>query len=136
MDKNLLLVEDGPTQAAKIRFSLEARGFSVAVAANGKNALHYARNPDAKPSLIILDYNLPDIKGIELCQTLKADLLTRSIPVIMYSAEHGLRTMSEAYNAGADYYVVKEAEGAGGNGLELVVEATMAKISRRQRVAS
>lgn len=135
MAKTLLLVEDSPTQAAKIRFNLEARGFSVVIAGNGQVALKSATDEDNKPTLIILDYNLPDMKGVEVCRKLKADSVTRSIPVIMYSAEHGLRTMSDAYNAGADYYVVKEAEGAGGNGLELVVEATMAKLARRARVA-
>jgi two-component system phosphate regulon response regulator PhoB len=133
--KNLLLVEDSPTQAAKIRFNLESRGFSVTVAGNGQAALKCAGDAQNKPTLIILDYNLPDMKGVEVCRKLKADLNTKTIPVIMYSAEHGLRTMSDAYNAGADYYVVKEAEGAGGNGLELVVEATMAKLARRSRVA-
>lgn len=135
MSRTLLLVEDSPTQAAKIRLSLEARGFVVVVAGNGHNAVSCARDEAHKPTLIILDYNLPDIKGIEVCRMLKSDPATRPIPIIMYSAERGLRTMSDAYNAGADYYVVKEAEGAGGNGLELVVEATMAKIARRQRVA-
>ncbi len=135
MSRTLLLVEDSPTQAAKIRLSLEARGFSVIIAGNGQKALISAKDADNKPALIILDYNLPDIKGVEVCRKLKTEPDTRSIPVIMYSAEHGLRTMSDAYNAGADYYVVKEAEGAGGSGLELVVEATMAKIARRQRVA-
>ncbi|MEI6046672.1 MAG: response regulator [Chloroflexota bacterium] len=135
MARTLLLVEDSPTQAAKIRFNLEAKSFSVVVAGNGQNALKCARDEQNRPTLIILDYNLPDYKGVEVCRMLKADAATKSIPVIMYSAEHGLRTMSEAYNAGADYYVVKEAEGAGGNGLELVIEATMAKLARRQRVA-
>lgn len=135
MAKTLLLVEDSPTQAAKIRFNLEAKGYAVIIAGNGQVALKSAGDEENKPTLIILDYNLPDMKGVEVCRKLKADSFTRSIPVIMYSAEHGLRTMSEAYNAGADYYVVKEAEGAGGNGLELVVEATMAKLARRARVA-
>jgi DNA-binding response OmpR family regulator len=135
MARTLLLVEDSPTQAAKIRFNLEAKSFSVVVAGNGQTALKCAKDEQNKPTLIILDYNLPDYKGVEVCRMLKADASTKSIPVIMYSAEHGLRTMSEAYNAGADYYVVKEAEGAGGNGLELVIEATMAKLARRQRVA-
>src|SRR3569623_252062 len=109
--KKVLVVEDSPTQAAKIQLELEHKGFSVEVARDGTSALSSVAN--RQPDVIILDYLLPDITGIEVCRTLKRNPIYRTIPVVVFSIENRLRDMTLAYSAGADSYVVKGREGEG-----------------------
>ena len=107
--KNVLIVEDSPIQAHYIRQELEELNLSVVTASTSFEA--YRALKEATPDLIILDFLLPDANGIELCQRFKQDRFLRDTPVIMFSSENKLHQMVQAYEAGADYYVVKDEEG-------------------------
>ncbi len=109
MAKKVLVVEDSLIQAAKIRLGFEERNFQVVCATSGLEAVVNARHYD--PDLIVLDLQLPDVTGFEVCKRLKKDFELRNIPIVMYSADNSPRNMIEAYEAGADYYVVKGDEG-------------------------
>lgn len=127
--KKVLLVEDSATQAAKTRLDLEAKGFTVEIAYDGTSAL--SKVDQWQPDVIILDYLLPDINGIEVCRTLKQNPLYRTIPIVVFSVEGKLRNMTMAYSAGADSYVVKGREGD--NVLEILVESIIARKNRLRK---
>ena len=101
----VLLVEDEPAQREMLAYNLEAEGFDVITADNGEDGLILVDEND--PDLIVLDWMMPQLSGIEVCRRLKSNSKTRQIPVIMLSARadevdrvHGLKT-------GADDYVAK-----------------------------
>jgi two-component system phosphate regulon response regulator PhoB len=125
--RKVLLVEDSATQAAKTRLDLEARGFMVEVACDGTSAL--SRVEQWQPDVIILDYLLPDINGIEVCRTLKRNPIYRTIPIVVFSIENKLRNMTMAYSAGADSYVVKGREGE--SILEILIDTILARRNHR-----
>jgi len=108
MSKQVLIVEDSHTQAAILRNYFEALGYEVNVAYSGAEALLVAGR--LNPDIIVLDYQLPDMDGAEVCKKLKQELYLRIIPVIIYSAENKLRSMVNSYEVGANYYVVKDGE--------------------------
>ena len=78
---SVLLVEDEPAQRAVLSYNLEAEGFEVRTADNGEDALSLI-NEEA-PDLILLDWMMPHVSGIEVCRRLKARPETRGIPIIM-----------------------------------------------------
>jgi two-component system phosphate regulon response regulator PhoB len=101
----VLLVEDEPAQRELLAYNLEAEGFDVITADNGEDGLILVDEND--PDLIVLDWMMPQLSGIEVCRRLKSNSKTCQIPVIMLSARadevdrvHGLET-------GADDYVAK-----------------------------
>lgn len=108
MSKRILIVEDSISQAVYLKQYFEMHGYEAMVVHTGYEVMDAAE--EYNPKLIILDYQLPDITGIEVCKNLKHDLYLRIIPVIMYSADSRLRNMVKAYEIGADYYVVKDEE--------------------------
>jgi len=130
--KKVLLVEDSITQAAKTQLGLETRGFVVEVAYNGYSALSKVK--EWSPDIIVLDYCLPDIDGVEICRRIKQNPLHRTIPIVVFSAEDTLRNMTQAYSAGADSYVVKESEGE--SVLGLLIESIVTRRNRFQRLDS
>ena len=127
MFKKVLIVEDSPTQTVKLRMTLEAKGYTVSVAADGNEGI--AQVSDTRPDLIVLDVYLPGMSGFDICKTLKATVDFRSIPVIMFSTENKLKNMVTAYEMGADYYVVKSEEGE--RVLTLLIDTVFTRMSRR-----
>ncbi len=127
MAKKVLIVEDSPTQALKTKLLLEKRNYEVFVAQDGRDGI--AMTHQLRPDLIVLDVYLPKLSGFEVCKLLKSDLLLRSIPVIMFSNENKLKNMVNAYEMGADYYVVKGEEGE--RVLTLLIETVFTRIARR-----
>ncbi len=107
--KRVLIVEDSITQAYILRQTLEEQNYLVDTAHSGLEA--YRALKHSTPDLIILDYLLPDTNGIKLCQTFKQDTALNGTSVIMFSSENKLEYMVKAYEAGADYYIVKDREG-------------------------
>jgi DNA-binding response OmpR family regulator len=105
MAKKVLIVEDSPTQAAKMRLDFEQRNFVTDAAISGQEGLVKALL--FSPDVIVLDLQLPDFTGFEVCKRLKKDLKLRNIPVIMFSADNSPRNMVTAYESGADYYVLR-----------------------------
>lgn len=127
LQKRVLVIEDSPSQAAVTRLQLENLGYDVAIGYTGNEGLNAAKT--FQPSIIILDCNLPDMSGVEVCRLLKSQPETRPIPVVMFSVENKLAQMSSAYSAGADHYVTKDREGS--NGLLKLVEAVYQRRSRQ-----
>ena len=101
----VLLVEDEPAQRAVLTYNLEAEGFEVQTADNGEDAL--ALIAEAAPDLILLDWMMPHVSGIEVCRRLKARPETRSIPIIMLSARSEDVDKVRGLETGADDYVIK-----------------------------
>lgn len=101
----VLLVEDEPAQRAVLAYNLEAEGFAVTQADNGEDAIVLVDEED--PDIIILDWMMPKVSGIEVCRRLKMRPDTRAIPIIMLSARAEEVDRIRGLETGADDYVVK-----------------------------
>ncbi|MGR3517249.1 phosphate regulon transcriptional regulator PhoB [Sulfitobacter pontiacus] len=101
----ILLVEDEPAQREILAYNLESEGFDVRRAENGEEAILLVA--EALPDLIILDWMMPLLSGIEVCRQLKTRDDTRNIPVIMLSARSEEVDTVRGLETGADDYVVK-----------------------------
>ncbi|WP_265500305.1 phosphate regulon transcriptional regulator PhoB [Paracoccus beibuensis] len=101
----VLVVEDEGAQREVLNYNLEAEGFDVVVADNGEDALLLVQ--EEQPDLIVLDWMLPKVSGIEVCRQVKADPATRNIPIIMLSARSEEVDRVRGLETGADDYVVK-----------------------------
>ena len=102
---HVLLVEDEPAQREVLGYNFESEGFRVTKAENGDDALMFV-DEDA-PDLIVLDWMLPGVSGIEICRRLKSRNETRQIPIIMLSARSEDVDRVRGLETGADDYVVK-----------------------------
>ncbi len=101
----VLLVEDEPAQREVLAYNLEAEGFAVQRATNGEEALVLvSENP---PDLILLDWMMPHVSGLEVCRRLKMRSETRGIPIIMLSARSEEVDKVRGLETGADDYVIK-----------------------------
>ncbi len=101
----VLVVEDEPAQREVLAYNLEAEGFAVSKAENGDDALLYV--DEDQPDIIVLDWMLPGVSGIEICRRLKTRPDTREIPIIMLSARSEEVDRVRGLETGADDYVVK-----------------------------
>ena len=101
----VLVVEDEPAQREVLSYNLEAEGFSVAKAGTGDEALLLIE--EASPDIIVLDWMLPGVSGIEVCRRVKTKSDTRGIPVIMLSARSEEVDRVRGLETGADDYVIK-----------------------------
>ena len=101
----VLLVEDEGAQREGLAYNLEAEGFEAAQAANGEEALEAVA--ETSPDLILLDWMMPHVSGLEVCRRLKLRPETRNIPVIMLSARSEDVDKVRGLETGADDYVVK-----------------------------
>jgi two-component system, OmpR family, phosphate regulon response regulator PhoB len=101
----VLVVEDEPAQREVLGYNLEAEGFRVVMADSGDEALLLVA--EERPDLVVLDWMLPGVSGIEICRRLKSRPETRSVPVIMLSARSEEVDRVRGLETGADDYVVK-----------------------------
>lgn len=101
----VLLVEDEPAQREVLAYNLEAEGFAVRRAENGEEAMLLVA--EQAPDLVILDWMMPLMSGIEVCRQMKSRDDTRSIPIIMLSARSEEVDAVRGLETGADDYVVK-----------------------------
>ncbi len=101
----VLLVEDEPAQREVLAYNLEAEGFAVTQAADGEEAMMLV--DEAAPDIIILDWMMPNLSGIEVCRRLKMRPETRSIPIILLSARAEEVDRVRGLETGADDYVIK-----------------------------
>ncbi len=102
---HVLVVEDEPAQREVLAYNLEAEGFRVTRAENGEEGL-LCVDEDA-PDVIVLDWMMPHLSGIEVCRRLKIKPETRPIPIIMLSARSEEVDKVRGLETGADDYVVK-----------------------------
>ncbi len=101
----VLVVEDEPAQREVLAYNLEAEGFAVSRAENGEEALMLVE--EVAPDVIVLDWMMPTLSGIEVCRRLKIRSETRAIPVIMLSARSEEVDRVRGLETGADDYVIK-----------------------------
>ena len=101
----VLLVEDEPAQREVLSYNLNAEGFEVITADNGEDALMLVE--ESAPDLILLDWMMPHVSGIEVCRRLMIRPETRSIPIIMLSARSEEIDKVRGLETGADDYVIK-----------------------------
>lgn len=101
----ILLVEDDENIAELIRYNLEREGFDVQTAADGDEAL--LATAERHPDLIILDWMLPHLSGIEICRQLRRREDYASVPIIMLTARSEESDRVRGLDTGADDYIVK-----------------------------
>ncbi|WP_204114257.1 phosphate regulon transcriptional regulator PhoB [Shimia biformata] len=101
----VLVVEDEPAQREVLTYNLQAEGFDVVAAEDGEEALLLV--DEVTPDVIVLDWMLPGVSGIEICRRLKTKPQTTGIPVIMLSARSEEVDRVRGLETGADDYVVK-----------------------------
>ena len=101
----VLVVEDEPAQREVLSYNLEAEGFRAVRAANGEEALLLVA--EEQPDVIVLDWMLPNVSGIEVCRQLKTRPDTRAVPIIMLSARSEEVDRVRGLETGADDYVIK-----------------------------
>ena len=101
----ILLADDEPNQIELMKFNLEKNGFLVRSAYNGKQALDMIY--EKKPSILIADWMMPKMSGIELCRILRSNKDTKLLPIIMLSARSEEADKSLGLDTGADDYISK-----------------------------
>ncbi len=101
----VLVVEDEPAQREVLAYNLEAEGFKVSRAETGDEALLLV--DEETPDIIVLDWMLPGVSGIEVCRRVKSRSETRAIPIIMLSARSEEVDRVRGLETGADDYVIK-----------------------------
>lgn len=101
----VLVVEDEAALLTLLRYNLERQGFRVEEATDGQEAL--LRVAEDKPDLVLLDWMLPALSGIEVCRQIRRKPETRDLPVIMLTARAEGADAVRALDTGADDYVTK-----------------------------
>lgn len=101
----ILVVEDEPNQVELIEFNLNSEGYEVVVARDGEEALNLAE--EENPDLILLDWMLPKVSGIEVCRQLRRSKITREIPIVMLTARSEESDKIRGLDIGADDYITK-----------------------------
>ncbi len=105
---NILIVEDDPQTVKLIKFILEKEDYSTISAKDGEEGLQMAR--EKKPDLIVLDLMLPGMDGYRVCEILKANPVTKEIPVIVLTALDTGVDFEKALEKKADWYITKPFE--------------------------
>jgi DNA-binding response OmpR family regulator len=106
--ERVLLVEDSLTILSVVKYFLELEGFEVLVAKDGVAGLEMARCH--KPDVIVSDYSMPGMNGLELLKALRADPLTQGIAILMLTSEASVEKETQALEVGADDYILKPVE--------------------------
>ena len=101
----ILLADDEPNQIELMKFNLEKNGFLVKSAYNGEQALDMIY--EKKPTVLIADWMMPKMSGIELCKILRSNEDTKLLPIIMLSARSEEADKSLGLDTGADDYISK-----------------------------
>lgn len=101
----ILIVEDEEPLSLLLRYNLETEGYQVETVARGDDA--DTRLRESTPDLVVLDWMLPGLSGIELCRRLRARPETKSLPIIMLTARGEESERVRGLSTGADDYIVK-----------------------------
>ena len=101
----MLIIEDEPNQAELIRYNLESEGYRVAIACDGEDGLIQAM--ETIPDIILLDWMIPKVSGIEVCRKLRKIKSTNEIPIILLTARSEESDKVRGLDIGADDYITK-----------------------------
>src|SRR3979409_1970189 len=101
----VLVVEDEAAIATMLRYNLEKQGYRVAEESDGQEAL--SRIQEQQPDIVLLDWMLPVMSGIEVCRQIRRKPATRDLPVIMVTARSEDQEAGRGLNTGADDYITK-----------------------------
>jgi DNA-binding response OmpR family regulator len=102
----IVVVEDSPTQARELQFVLEQEGMHVELAENGRVGLQMAQ--DLSPAAVVLDIEMPEMNGFQVCAQLKESRTTRHIPVIILTRHEDQETVVLGLQYGAIEYIPKD----------------------------
>ncbi|MGE0094669.1 MAG: phosphate regulon transcriptional regulator PhoB [Alphaproteobacteria bacterium] len=105
MKPRVLIVEDEPALVTLLRYNLEREGFDVSEATDGEEAM--VSVAEQRPDLIVLDWMLPHLSGLEVCRQLRRAPETRATPIIMLTAKGEEQDRVRGLESGADDYVTK-----------------------------
>jgi two-component system phosphate regulon response regulator PhoB len=105
MTPHVLVVEDEDSLATLLQYNLQKEGYEVALAGDGEEALLLV--DERLPDLVVLDWMLPKVSGIEVCRRLRQRNETRNLPIIMLTARGEETDRVRGLDTGADDYVVK-----------------------------
>jgi two-component system phosphate regulon response regulator PhoB len=103
---HVLIADDDPDIRELVRYKLEQAGHKVTAVADGAAALSAARD-GAEYGLILLDVMMPRMSGIEVCEALRAEPATQTIPIMLLTAKAQERDVEQGFAAGADDYILK-----------------------------
>src|SRR5262249_32852915 len=106
----VLIVDDSSADRALLRTILGRAGYTVHEVAKGGDALKKVQ--EVRPNIIILDVNLPDMSGLEVCRSIRASSEVASVPVLMLTVRHDDSDVLAGLEAGADDYVAKDSASA------------------------
>jgi two-component system sensor kinase len=101
----ILIAEDSPTQAEKLRYSLERHGYQVITAKNGREALELVAK--SKPDLLISDIVMPEMDGYELCHFIRSDRGMKDLPILFLSVLSEPTDIMKSLECGADGFIMK-----------------------------
>ena len=118
----LLVVDDEPKLTEFLRMELEVEGYSVDIANDGASGL-IALRAEPAPDLVLLDWNLPDFSGIDICQRIRTSGVTT--PILMLTGHDDISDRVTALDAGVDDYLIKP----------FSIEELMARLRAMQRRA-
>ena len=105
MKQNILIIEDEEDLQMVLQYSLQKEGYQVDVAGTGLEGLEKIKNK--KPSLLILDLNLPDMSGLDVCKQIRANKDCKDLAIVMLTAKSQENDRVHGFEAGADDYVSK-----------------------------
>ncbi|HWI15578.1 MAG TPA: hybrid sensor histidine kinase/response regulator [Burkholderiales bacterium] len=129
MPHRILHVDDTPASLYARTRLLQRSGYEVVEATNGRDALDKVANAGAE--LMLIDVNLPDMSGLDVCQRVKTDPLTRELPVVQISAARvSDLDAAQAVSSGADFYVTEPVRD---ESLLLVIRSLLARRQVRQQ---
>ena len=105
MSAHIFVVEDEKPILTLLTYNLQKEGYKVSSSSNGEEALSNIK--EKKPDLVLLDWMLPDLSGIKICQYLKQDEKVKNIPIIMLTAKGEEEDKVKGLNTGAEDYMTK-----------------------------
>ncbi|WP_375164623.1 phosphate regulon transcriptional regulator PhoB [Temperatibacter marinus] len=105
MKLKALLVEDDQAISELIRYNLEAEGYDVTSTEDGEEALLLAE--EVGPDVVLLDWMLPSLSGIEICRRLRKEAATANVPILMITARSEESDLIRGLETGADDYIIK-----------------------------
>ncbi|MFM7217402.1 MAG: PleD family two-component system response regulator [Bacteroidota bacterium] len=104
-ERTVLVVDDEPDVVEILSYNLNKAGYTVRTCTDSTQALSIAR--ELKPHLVLLDIRMPDLNGIDVCRSIKADSGLFSTPVVFLTADSDDYTTFNALSAGGDHFITK-----------------------------